>query len=866
LFRKVIILFVVLLFPILSTAQAGREKKALKFLEKHRYNSAYVLLRKSLDRDPNNPAAQFLLGQYYTYSDNADYQLDSAYKYTTTALMAWPASSARDRAQWRKRIGLDSISIIHQRKGIEARAFEVVKAENSEEGYNKFLATFPFADDKGAAIRLRDRVAFEKANAENTAVAYEEFLRRYPASEFKAEASEKYESALYNEATKDKSLKAYRAFLKAHPGSPYSKQAQRHVLEIMTADGKAESFRRFIDEYPHSDLIKLASAYLYHIFLEEHRKDLVDELLPEDSLKNLNSQDERILIPFLHKEKFGMMDQEGRIVFDAEYDSLTSEYLCGGIVDDVIAIPGRLVSKNGETIIQGNISEFEDMGFGFVLLKDNGITKLIHKSGFQFSHAVDDARLIRGKMIALKQNGKWGLFTLLGRRLLDSTADEISSIDDVIVMRHDSSFVLSTIQSIASVADGRKARLSDRFDEVKPIMGSNLWVRIGKFQGVLDQNLDILVKVDTHSLAPFFLGAIARDAKGYTTFNDRGEQSEYFHKVVAVQPWLAVKGNSGWMLFDAQHRIAKSISYDSISLHGPFAVGIKKDGLDVHLSRANEMIVTLGHQDRIEFLPGQDSMSYLMVLKDKKSSVYNGKGEKLFTVAFDKIQSAGQGYFIVTSKERKGLLNSSGKLVLPIEYDAIGTAGNGVISILKGMRFGLYDYVRNHLIKPEYEKNVVPYNDKIYTVFKHGFWGFVDKQNKPLSNIEFAEIQRWTDSVALAKSPNGWSLYDVYNRKPILDNIREIKVVRDTPQEKIIILRRNDEMGVISNSKGTIIPLRFSDIVNVGSAEWPVYFTEKHVKEASVFVVIYYNSRGVFLRKEVYEHDDYEKIYCAKQL
>jgi hypothetical protein len=51
----------------------------------------------------------------------------------------------------------------------------------------------------------------------------------------------------------------------------------------------------------------------------------------------------------------------------------------------------------------------------------------------------------------------------------------------------------------------------------------------------------------------------------------------------------------------------------------------------------------------------------------------------------------------------------------------------------------------------------------------------------------------------------------------------------------------------------------------VGSADEPLYFTEKHVSEASVFVVIYYDKNGKMLRREVYEEaDDYEKIYCQQ--
>jgi hypothetical protein len=59
--------------------------------------------------------------------------------------------------------------------------------------------------------------------------------------------------------------------------------------------------------------------------------------------------------------------------------------------------------------------------------------------------------------------------------------------------------------------------------------------------------------------------------------------------------------------------------------------------------------------------------------------------------------------------------------------------------------------------------------------------------------------------------------------------------------------------------------MTFSDIVNVGSSEIPLYFTEKHVEEASLFVVIYYTHQGVMLRKEVYEQEDYDKIYCSEK-
>jgi hypothetical protein len=88
-------------------------------------------------------------------------------------------------------------------------------------------------------------------------------------------------------------------------------------------------------------------------------------------------------------------------------------------------------------------------------------------------------------------------------------------------------------------------------------------------------------------------------------------------------------------------------------------------------------------------------------------------------------------------------------------------------------------------------------------------------------------------------------------------------VIADSPDEKIAIVKQKNSFGVISNTKGIVIPFTFSDIINIGSRDEPMYFTEKHVTEASIFVVIYYNKLGKLLRREVYEElEDYEKIYC----
>jgi hypothetical protein len=182
--------------------------------------------------------------------------------------------------------------------------------------------------------------------------------------------------------------------------------------------------------------------------------------------------------------------------------------------------------------------------------------------------------------------------------------------------------------------------------------------------------------------------------------------------------------------------------------------------------------------------------------------------------------------------------------------------------MLKSTHFGLYDCIHRKRIPAVYEKNLVRYNEHTITAYKNGMLGFIDWNNKALSNFEFNEIEFWNDTTALVKKNSEWMLYEIRTKRVVLDNIKDYKYVQNTSSQKVAIVYRGIDHGVIHNKNGTILPISFSYIINVGSPEKPLYFTEKHITEADIFIVIYYNDQGKLLRKEVYDQEDYEKIYC----
>jgi hypothetical protein len=379
--------------------------------------------------------------------------------------------------------------------------------------------------------------------------------------------------------------------------------------------------------------------------------------------------------------------------------------------------------------------------------------------------------------------------------------------------------------------------------------------------GLLDQSLNNILALRQQTIRPVFCGFVTTDSTGSRVHSVAGQRSPLFQQILSQNPWIAVK-DSMWRFLDFQTMHYSTITYDTIIFQGPFAVSYKKDSVFV---RSPERHIWKGLKESAITSVTADSATFLLVEKGNLKSIFNQKGKKLFTAAFDRIQYDGNNLFIVTKNEKKGMITMNGAVVLPTIYDAIVTVDKGIISLLKSMQFGMFNYSKKKQIRPHYTKNLILYNDRIITAYKDGFFGFVGWDDKALSKFEFSEVKFWNDTTALVKKNSEWMLYEIKTRKIILDNIKDLRFIRDTPLDKLAIVHQGTDYGVIHNHKGTIIPISFSDLINVGSPEKPLYFTEKNVAEAELYVVIYYDYEGKMLRKEIYDHANYDNIYCSKQ-
>jgi hypothetical protein len=214
---------------------------------------------------------------------------------------------------------------------------------------------------------------------------------------------------------------------------------------------------------------------------------------------------------------------------------------------------------------------------------------------------------------------------------------------------------------------------------------------------------------------------------------------------------------------------------------------------------------------------------------------------------------------------KKGLLARNGKELVPVEMDAMILNSSGQISLLKNRNFGLFDLDTRKLIEPVYERNVTMLDKEHLIVFKDGFYGLIGWDTKPLTKFEFAEVIPWAESVIWVKKNMQWVLMNFRTEEVILDRIKDFSWILKSVGENVVRVHCENYYGVISNTKGLIIPPTFHEITNLGTNEIPFYFTEKTVEEADIYVVIYYNQDGKLVRRQAYEEEEYERIYCSSQ-
>jgi hypothetical protein len=849
-------LFCFLLAPV-AVAQISPEKLTGNQLDKSKWSRAGQSIRKSLSKDTLNPEARYLLGLYYFNSDHPTTNLDSAYRYAHQAYASYARISPRDRDRLR-RVPLDSGRLEHLINDIDSAAFESTKRVNTEASYERFIATHPDARQRKAAVELRDEISFLEALKVNTWFSFQHYINTHPQSHRRSEAQARYDRLLFEDKTRYQTIVAYQQFCDIYPNSPYRPVAERNIFQMVTAKGTPESFEWFITHYPLSREVNTARNILYALQAEEGH---VDAGLLTDSLKQVEQLSRSYWVPVYKNGLFGFMDDRGEEIIAPRFEKVDEAYRCGEVKDRLLVTSQGVVARNGVLVWKGNVSAVQALGAGFVRVSYDSGSQVIHESGFRIDGAVSQAQLLSGVLLGLQRKGKWAVFTLTGRKLLAYAYDDVASMDSLVVLTRGAKKVLTTVSRLSRLAEKPEFREEYVFDDVRRWGSHQYWVRNGPMEGVLNDHLQFVIPLDRQILRKTSFGFLREKESRLLISGIKRLESTPYQSVYEQGGWIRLLQENGqWSLYE--RGADRLVTGDSIWFQGQLAFLRQADSL--HVFMPTGMRLSFGAKAAFQIKEFRDSSAYLILEEKKKKAVYEAiSGIKLFSLEMDQIEPVRNGLFIITRGTKKGIVGTDGKSLLPVEYDAIVPAEDGpVFSLLKDKKFGWYDVAKKTLTKPSYERNIRAYNAAFRLAYREKGYAFLDGAGKATGNYEWEDVAYWTDSVAWVKKSNGWSLYEIRSGKVLLQRIHGYTPVSDTPTERIYVVQQDNVYGVISSRRGVIVPIQYSDIINLGSKETPMYFTERHIAEAGISVVIYYDHQGKIVRKQAMEAEEFEKVYC----
>ncbi len=876
---KGILLFFLLSFVFLD-ARSADVKRALKLLEKGEYDKLSELLDKSIKKDSINAGAKYIYSLLFLTSDYKKYNIDTSYYYIVRAQKDLALEDEKELQQLNK-LNINDSTIILQKATVEKQAFVRAKNEHTIASYNYFLDHFPEAAQRKKAIALRNKIAYDDAVKANTYQAFLDFLNTYPDADEVPTAREHYEKLLYQTKTKDKKLDSYRQFLMDYPETVYRYEAEKNIFEISCADNRIESYLTFIRTYPKSRMNRQAWNFIYHkIKAMGSAGDFIKQFDKErglDSLKHMAAVDHGYLIAIYEMGKYGFINEKGHKLIDFTYTDVNEDYLCGNIREDYLEVWDNmahlLVSRLGAPFYKGSFESVKDLGCGLLRLEKNGRFGVLHKSGsivtdFDF----EDAKLIDLSFIAFKYKGRWGLKSFTGRDILPPEYEDILADGKFVLVKNKNLFAVQNVENLAAAADLRRPQLAFSFDDYETINDTTLLLFNGIEETVVGLDLKQQIPIGNQQFFEFHNGWIVKKGGKYHLYNRNFKplSGKAFDRVEIKHTKTALRLGKKWAIYNENRTFPTTFPYDSVRFLSE-RIGILMEGKKTYAMFGYDTLMDISSAEKIRLISdqsleiGEDGRGQYLLTKTSKGSykVYNVWGKLILNGRYSAIEALGKEYILIEKSGKKGLIYENGDVALKLRYKAISNYDHGYVSTFLNGKFGICNYKKKVFLSAKYSKTLKPYGNSYFIGAKNNKLAFIDLDNKNISGFDFEKVLYWNDTSALVRSGEDWFIFDIRSGAKHAEGILEFKYLRNDQTEIILLITGKDGNGVISNRHGVVIAPTFNDIVNIGSKENPVYFAEKFIREALFYVVIYYDSTGKILRKQVFNEEEYNSIYCG---
>ncbi|GHE52183.1 WG repeat-containing protein [Roseivirga thermotolerans] len=855
-------------------------KRAFRFYEKGEITKALEALAKSVEKDSLNPAAYFLYAQIYSQPNLEHYDTDKAYDQVNRSIRQFKTIKNPKDLESLTDVMVDSARLEQLKDRIDSLKFEEVKGVHTIENYNAFIARHNDASQVTQAIDLRNSIAFSKASSEHSWQAYKEFMEQYPKAKEYARADSLYRLLIFKERTTDGKLASYKTFLEEFPDTPYLDSIVYEIFRISTATNRLDDYAAFFREYPSEELLAIAYKRMYHTYKQKFGTDDFLDFYPSplwgDSIRQIQLLEKGYWIPKLTENTIEFLNAQGQSQLKTLYTDIPQRCLCEPITTDFVIGQyngsGAIIARNGKLLYSGNISDAKDAGYGFIVLYGDEGQTLLHKSGqLIIDQPKEEIAVLNESFIRTQSEGLYGLTSINALSYLPHAYTRIDTLASLILLEKDGRMALVAPEVLHPALDGETPSIEMAYDEVELLENGRIWVSSKGQEAILDERLRVIIPFGNYEIYDEPYGWKLVSSKGIRVLHDRYPQlaTQELQQVKESEQWLATKLNNQWALYDQVGDLPPMTNLDSLQLLGQNMALIWQGNKNwAQFKNGKRIALEKGWEPKL-LIPqtyiktGDPAVNDFFMLSNEKKyrKIYNQFGREILSSTFNEVTALGPN-LIRLQKRNAALADSTGHYLLNFVYDGIGSNESGYVSLLDKGKFGVINPTRGINIGPKFDKLLEPYSDTVLVATQGRYKGFVNKEGKALTAFEFDEVTYFNDSIALVRIENEWMLENIRNEDLLYEQIESFEIIDVGEEDKTLFITTVNGQGIYSESMGEVIQPTYTFIRLLGTPANPVYFAVKLVKEANIYVVIYYDKKGNKLFTQSFRQEEYYKIAC----
>jgi len=842
-------------------------KRVFRALEKEDAAKAKELLEIQISKDSINPGSRWMYARLLSCDSLPEYyDLDEARIYAQQAVVDFQRADEKIKLAFIM-APFSLLDIEKTNTDIENQTYEKVLSRYTLDAFHSFLSLYPKSAYSEEFFYKIDSLAFDSVTQIHNWESYENYVRVYSTSRFSERAQAHYERLLYEEKTANNDLNEFKKFINEYPTSQYVTAAIDVIFERTLDLNTSHCFLDHLQNYPQSPHNEELLSILYHMSPEVFFKLSTFPEFEEniDSLKVISQLNAQPLLPFLEHGKIGFMNLEGTPILKPKYHSLLKqELLCQTLKDDIIGVSSasgikQLINRVGTSIYSGPMITYEDLGFGFVKIKESTQIKIIHKSGKLLFDKLIDAAIVGRRWLKIRREEGWALATYTGKILTPFTYDEINTVGNFWVFRvgeeiafHNLSFVQKGIE---------KKQLTPNFlaDDYELINDSIMLLYHETKQALLESNMNFLIPWEADR--DIYVGDTYHYTQGISDYKIYHKQiikdlgTNVFEDLIDHQPWLGLKKNH-WYLINPKGTFIK---VDSIQSLRELALVIR-DSDSSYLLFPNEQSVLINNEVTVNSLLSRDRQGkvrarYLLKTRKNTREIYNKDGKLMFKGSFDQIDLLTDSLFKITLKGKQGVLDQKGNVTIPIEYDFIEQK-NQLAQLLKNGKIKGFDLNHNIELSDQYEgifQRLGPY----YLTKKRSFKGLINREGAVVIDFKYQNIIGLNDSLFWVQTDSSWSLITDH-QKDILKGINTYTQITDN----VFRYLKNNKFGLIYGDQSIHYPAEYDAIRSISHQKKPLFQFEIFISSAPFHIIITTDFSGNPVHSQAYRPHEYEQIVC----